>query len=62
MIALVVPDSVTVGSTVDKSYISFNCKGDRKSMRKKLESDLYAMLEKYKDKKGGSKSMSPLQI
>ncbi len=55
MIALVVPDYMTEGSSIEKSYISFNCKGDRKSVRKKLESDLYAMLEKYKDQKGGFK-------
>lgn len=55
MLALVVPDSVVEGCKADRSYISFNCRGDRKSARKKLESELYAMQEKYKDQKDGSK-------
>lgn len=53
MIALIVPDAMTDGNKIEKSLISFNCKGDRKSMRKKLESDLYSMQEKYKDQKNG---------
>jgi len=55
MIALVVPDSVADGGKIEKSFISFNCKGDRKSMRKKLETDLYAMQERNKDQKDGIK-------
>lgn len=53
ILALVVPDDMTEGNKIEKSYISFNCKGDGKSVRKKLETDLYAMQEKYKDQKNG---------
>lgn len=51
MIALVVPDRLTVGSSVNQTMLSLNCKGDRKIMMQKLESDLYELADKYKDKK-----------
>ncbi|HEX2944333.1 MAG TPA: ABC transporter permease [Clostridia bacterium] len=55
VLALVVPDDVIGAGRIEKSYVSFNCKGDRKSMRKQLETELYAMQEKYKDQKDGIK-------
>lgn len=51
MLALVVPDKITEGNKVTDTILSFNCKGDRKSMQKKLESDFLTRSEKYKDKK-----------
>lgn len=51
MLALVVPDQLTEGTKIQDTMLSFNCKGDRKSMQIKLENDLYAFQEKFKDKK-----------
>lgn len=50
MLALVVPDTMTEGNKKSSTILSFNGKGDVKSMQKKLESDLMALSEKYKGK------------
>ena len=51
MLALVVPDRMVEGSNVSETVLSFNCKGDSKITQDKLEDDLYAFTDKYKDKK-----------
>jgi putative ABC transport system permease protein len=51
MVALIVPDRMLAGSTANETMLSLNCKGDRKKMMQKLESDLYDFAEKYKHKK-----------
>jgi putative ABC transport system permease protein len=51
ILALIVPDKMVEGSPVNQTILSFNCKGDSKDMLLKLESDLFELTEKYKDKK-----------
>lgn len=51
MLALVVADQITEGNKVTETILSFNCKGDSKSMQRKLESDLLVLGEKYENKK-----------
>ncbi|MEN6316197.1 MAG: FtsX-like permease family protein, partial [Clostridiaceae bacterium] len=51
MLALVVPDAITEGNKVIETVLSLNCKGDVKNMQRKLEADLYALSDKYGDKK-----------
>jgi putative ABC transport system permease protein len=51
MLALVVPDRMVEGSNVSETVLCFNCKGDSKITQDKLEDDLYAFTDKYKDKK-----------
>jgi len=48
-LALIVPDSLANGSIVNQSIACFNCKGDRKVMQDKFESDMYALSDKYKN-------------
>lgn len=52
MLALVVHDEMVEGSKVHETYLSLNCKGDSVKMQRKLESDLYELVEKNKDKAG----------
>lgn len=49
MLALVVPDNMVEGSKVNKTILSLNCKGDRKAMERKLESDLNKFSEKREE-------------
>lgn len=49
MLAVIVPDKITEGSKVNKTVLSFNCKGDSRAVQQKLESDLYAFAEKTKN-------------
>ncbi len=51
MIAFIVNDADLADAKVNASVLSLNCKGDRKKMQLKLESDLTALGEKSKDKK-----------
>ena len=51
MLALIVPDRMVEGSNVSETVLCFNCKGDSKITQDKLEDDLYAFTDKYKDKK-----------
>jgi ABC-type transport system, involved in lipoprotein release, permease component len=51
MLSIVVPDKMTEGSQVAQTILSLNCKGDRKIMTRKLESDLYSIAEKTNGKK-----------
>lgn len=51
MLALIVPDDMVEGAKIQETILSFNCKGDRKVMQRKLESDLFAFENKYADKK-----------
>lgn len=52
VLALVVPDKIAEGGTVDETILNFNCKGNRVEMQRKLESDLYALTDKFKDRSG----------
>ncbi len=52
MLALVVPDHLTQGNKVAETILCFNCKGDRKAMQIKLETDLINMTKIHKDQNG----------
>lgn len=51
ILALIVNDAVLEDAKVNASVLSLNCKGDRKKMQMKLESDLVAFADKDKDTK-----------
>jgi putative ABC transport system permease protein len=48
--ALVVPDGMLEGGTVKETILSLNCKDDSTLMQRKLESELYSLIEKYRGK------------
>lgn len=50
-LALVVPDQLTQGNKITETILNFNCKGDRKAMQIKLETDLVALMNKYAEQK-----------
>lgn len=52
LLALVVPDKMAEGGIVDETILNFNCKGNSIEMQRKLESDLYALADKFKDRSG----------
>lgn len=51
VLALVVPDKMAEGNQVHEKLLSFNWKGNGIAMEKKFETDIYALADKYKDKK-----------